>query len=224
MNQTLNVLIADGHPLIIEAYRLAFKQVSQTKKIKFNINTAHNCDSAQAEILEAISGVAYNLVLLDVSLPSFKDELLLSGDDVGLKIKKHFKNAKLMIITSHHDNFKLCHIFKTLNPDGFIVKPDISLEELVRAITSVISNTPYYSKTVTKLIRKQMSNQIMIDKRDWQILYHLSLGTKMKELSSIVHLSVAGIEKRKRHLRNIFDTDKKDDKILIERAREKGFV
>ncbi len=225
MNQTLNVLIIDEQPLIIEAYRLAFSQVtSQTKKIKFNISTAHNCDSAEAKITEAVNGTAYDMVLLDVDLPASKSESLLSGDGVGIKIRKHSKNVKLIVITSHHDNFKLCHIFKTLNPDGFMVKPDISLEELVKAITCVISNTPYYSKTVTQLIRRRMANQIIIDKRDWQILYHLSLGTRTKDISNIVHLSIAGIEKRKRHLRNIFNTNNEDDKILIERAKEKGFV
>jgi len=128
------------------------------------------------------------------------------------------------VMTSHSNNYKLCNIFKTLNPEGFLVKPDITQEELVRAITDVICNIPFYSKTVTRLIRRHMASQLVIDKRDRQILYHISQGTRMKDLPGIVHMSIAGIEKRKRHLRDLFDTDRKDDKTLIERAKEKGFI
>ena len=46
----------------------------------------------------------------------------------------------------------------------------------------------------------------------------------MKDLSEIVHLSIPGIEKRKRHLKQIFDINGPDDRDLILIAKEKGFI
>jgi len=73
-------------------------------------------------------------------------------------------------------------------------------------------------------MRKKMHTNINIDKKDRQILYELSLGTKMKDLPNIVPLSIAGIEKRKRILKEIFDVEDQGDKALILKARELGFI
>lgn len=225
MNKLLNTLIVDDHPIIIDVMKRALAQVSSSnKKLKFNINTANCCDSAELQIKEAKKGLPLDLVFLDISLPPSSNRRLLSGEDLGIKIRQTFNNAKLIVITALNDNHILCNIFKTLNPDGFLIKSDIDNQDVVKAITDVVKNSPYYSKTVTRLIRSHMSSQIVIDQTDREILYHISIGSKMKDLPKTINLSLAGIERRKRHLRDVFDAPKKDDKTLIQRAREKGFI
>lgn len=225
MIHLLNVLIVDDHPLIVNAVKMALMQVaSNTKTLKFNIVTALDCETAESRIRECKRDTGLDLTILDISLPMSKNCKLLSGEDIGTKIRSTFDDVKLIVMTSHSDNHILCNIFKALNPDGFLIKSDISNPDLVKALTDVIHGSPYYSKTVTRLIRSHMSNQIVLDKIDREILYHLSTGAKMKDLPEIINLSLAGIERRKRNLRDVFDTQKKDDKALIERAKEKGFV
>tara|TARA_R110002049_G_C8991515_1_gene549089 strand:+ start:231 stop:452 length:222 start_codon:yes stop_codon:yes gene_type:complete len=73
-------------------------------------------------------------------------------------------------------------------------------------------------------MRKQVSNDIVIDEIDRRILYELSRGTKMSELPQIIPLSISGIEKRKRVLKELFNLDQKDDRGLIRIAEEKGFI
>ena len=46
----------------------------------------------------------------------------------------------------------------------------------------------------------------------------------MKDLPNIVPLSIAGIEKRKRILKQVFDVEDQGDKALILRAKELGFI
>lgn len=225
MNQILNVLIVEDHPLIINAVKAAIMQVSaNSKNLKFNIHSALDCETAELKINEAKRDSQLDLVFLDISLPISPNCKFLSGEDIGIKIRDTFDNVKLMVMTSHNDNHMLCNIFKSLNPDGFLIKSDVNNQDLIRAITDVIHGSPFYSKTVTRLIRRHMSNEIALDKIDREILYHLSLGAKMKELPEVINLSMAGIERRKRHLIDIFDAPKKDDKALIDLAKEKGFV
>lgn len=225
MNHLLNVLIVDDHPIIVNAVKMALTQVSSnSKNLKFNINSALDCETVELKIKEAKRNLPLDLVILDISLPPSKNCNLLSGEDIGIKLRNTFNDVKIIILTSLCDNHILCNIFKSLNPDGFLIKSDITNQDLIRAITDVIQGSPFYSKTVTMLIRSHMSNQIVLDKIDREILYHLSIGAKMKDLPEVINLSLAGIERRKRHLRDVFDTPKKDDKTLIERAKEKGFV
>jgi len=225
MKDPLKLLIVDDQPLIINCYKIALQQISDKKpNCKFDIRCAVNCDEANYYIENSLKGILFDLVLLDINIPPSEDMKLLSGEDVGLKLKKLSKVSKLIVITSHNNNHLLCNIFKNLNPDGFLVKSDFDFKELITCINSVLNDIPYYSKTITRLIRNHMSNQILLDKTDREILFHISRGAKTKDLPGFVNLSIAGIEKRKRQLREVFNTKRKDDISLIERAKEKGFV
>jgi hypothetical protein len=46
----------------------------------------------------------------------------------------------------------------------------------------------------------------------------------MKDLPNIIPLTIAGIERRKRKLKEAFNTQNDDDKELLEIARKKGFI
>ena len=68
------------------------------------------------------------------------------------------------------------------------------------------------------------SSEFILDEIDRMLLFELSQGAKTKDLPNFIPLSIAGIEKRKRHLKEIFDISKSDDRTLIKVAREKGFI
>jgi len=215
------VLIIDDHPLIAEAYKSALTQInSLDSEMVFSIKIANNIDSA----LKIIKKSTLDLVFLDIRLPPSLDGKLLSGEDLGIRINKRSTKTKIIVSTTFNDNFRIYSIFKSLNPEGFLIKNDITPDELVTAVKTVINDSPYYSKTVIKLLRNQVASDFLLDKIDRQLLYELSIGTKMKDLPSIIPLSIAGIEKRKRHLKVIFDVEKRDDKALIMIAKEKGFI
>ena len=87
-------------------------------------------------------------------------------------------------------------------------------------VCELIKNIP----DKTKLFEEIDENNFFIDAIDRRILYELSTGTRMKELPNILPLSIAGIEKRKRQLKKIFDVSSLEDKQLIIVAKEKGFI
>lgn len=221
-----NALIIDDHPLIAEAYKSAFNYIqSEDDSISFDIKTANDCDTAYAIIDEhAANNIKIAIVFLDMRLPPSKDGTILSGEDLGLKINKLLPDAKIIVSTTFNDNYRVHSIFKNINPDGFLVKNDITPIELVQAINEVLNDPPYYSKTIMKLLRNQVSNDYLLDDIDRKIMYELSIGTKTKDLPALVPLSIAGIEKRKRLLKQVFGIDSSDDRELILTAKEKGFI
>lgn len=225
-DKKFSVLIIDDHPLITEAYKTAFNYYSkQNEPILFYIQTAQDCDSGFELINEFYKNdKVLDIVFLDIRLPPSKDGKILSGEDLGLKINKLLPDTKIIVSTTFNDNYRVHSILKSLDPDGFLIKNDITPKELIDTIHAILTDPPYYSKTVVKLLRKQVANDFLLDNIDRRILYELSIGTRMKDLPDILPLSIAGIEKRKRHLKHIFNIKSSDDKELLYIAKEKGFI
>jgi DNA-binding NarL/FixJ family response regulator len=220
------VLIIDDHPLITEAYETALKYYNRhNPNIEFLINTAHDCDSGRRLIKKALKSDKHNyIVFLDINLPKSKDGKILSGEDLGLLAKELLPNLRIVVSTTLNNNYRVHSILKSINPQGFLIKNDITPLELLHTIQTILKDPPYYSKTVIKLLRDQVVNDFILDHYDRKILHELSIGTRMKDLPSVLPLSNAGIEKRKRNLKRMFNVKKLDDRELLITAKEKGFI
>lgn len=225
MKKKYNVLIVDDHPIIADVYKSGFELVSaENNDVEFQISMANSCDEA----LDYLKGVSkqnsIDIVFLDISLPPSSDGKFISGEDIGLKLRNDLPNCKIIVSTTFNDNYRIQVILQTLNPEGFLIKNDINKEELVTSIKSILNDTPYYSKSVLELFRKQLSTDYRLDKIDRQLLYEMSIGTKMKDLPNIIPMSMAGLEKRKKNLKVLFKVQDNDDRELILKAKEKGFI
>ena len=220
-----SVLIIDDHPIILDSYKRVLEKFSQDKEeFSFQIETVHDCDSAMDKINLASKGKGIDIIFLDIQLPPSKNEKILSGEDLGIKIKELLPDSKIIIATTYNDNFRIKNIYKTINPDGFLIKNDIDTKEIMMAIEKVLKGAPYYSESVLQSFRIFINNENMVDEHDRRMLYELSFGAKMKDLAKIIPLSVPALEKGKHHLKEIFDVKDQDDRALIIKAKEKGFI
>lgn len=225
MINPINTLIIEDHQLIIDGYTRALEHVSSLQNdFTFKITVAKNCDDADLEIERAIENNFIDMVFLDISLPPSKNKKIVSGDDLGLKLRSLFPKVKIIVSTHLNNNYRLVNILKTIKPDSLLLKTELDFKILTEAIQNVIHDVPYYSNPILKLVRQHISNDFNLDNIDRQMLYHLSLGSKTKELPEVIHLSIAGIEKRKRRLNQIFNNEKKTDKALLRLARDSGFL
>lgn len=221
-----NVLIIDDHPLITEAYITALNYYSKhNETIDFLIQTAYDCDSGRELIKRAVKSKKQKyIVFLDIKLPPSKDGKILSGEDLGLLIRETLSSPRIIVSTTFNNNFRVHNILKNINPEGLLIKNDITPLELLETIRVVVKDPPYYSKTVIKLLRDQVVNDFILDEFDRKILNELSIGTRMKDLPNLLPLSIASIEKRKRKLKRMFNVKKMDDRQLLISARDKGFI
>ncbi len=222
-----NVLIIEDHPFISDAYKNAFREIEKNKlkHFQFFFQVAPNCDVA-VDIIKnnKANKKRIDIVLLDIKLPVIKNEEYFSGEEIGVLLREIFPKTKIIVSTTHNDNFRINNIFKSINPDGFLVKNDISSKELIDAIETVIIDPPYYTKTIIKLLRSEISNEYALDTLDRQLLYQLSIGTRTKDLPAKLLMSITGIEKRKRRLMTAFGLSKTGSKTLVQVAKERGFV
>jgi DNA-binding NarL/FixJ family response regulator len=217
----MKILIVDDHPLIVDAYKLAFQEVGLSMGIDFNIEVADTCDKA---VLCIDNAVQLDVVFLDIRLPASSDGAFLSGEDVGIYLRKKKPETKIILSTTLNDNHRIHSLLKSLNPDCFLVKNDIKPKDLIASIEQTIEAPPYYSRTVLQHLRKEVSHDLLLDEIDRKLLYELSKGAKMKDLPFVLPLSIAGIERRKRQLKQIFNAESNSDLELLEQARLKGFI
>lgn len=223
--RTFRILLVEDHPLILDAYKLAFKEIENNNPLwKFYIAEANSCDTAMAVLETNNPQRGFDLVFLDLKIPASKDRKILSGEDIGVYVRKKYSDSKLIIITTFDNAFRIQNIFRNINPEGFLVKSDITAKILVSAILDILQDTPYYSQTVLQAMRKNIANEFFLDDFDRKILYELSIGTKTSNLGKLLPLSQATIERKKRNLKEVFDVQGDDDRDLLERARELGFI
>jgi len=223
MNNPLNVLIVEDEPLIINSLKSVLEHVSNVGP-DFKIKTAGNCDAALLEIDKAVRSIPFDLVIMDINLQPSTDRKFLSGEDLGMELKSLFPKVKMLVVTSHTENYRLNNILQTLNPDGLLVKSDADFKDFIEAVKCILNDIPYYSKIVLKLIRSHVSHDFYLDRKDRLLLYQLSQGTKNKDLPDFIGLSKGGVERRKRNLKEVFCLEHEDDRTLLAAAREKGFI
>lgn len=222
MRGQLNILMIDDHPIILEGYKKVL--LDHQTNFELEIDTAISCDEAIEKIQNSLQGKNYDFVFLDINLPPSGDGEFLSGEDLGLKLKAVSPNTKIIVLTMFNENLRLMNILKSLDPDGFLIKSDVTPVEFLHAFDKVREGKKYSSHTVEVLMRKQIFNDFFLDKTDRQILLNLSEGIKTKDLPIVIPLSLASIEKRKKMMRKVFEVEDLRDLILINRARQLGFI
>ena len=214
----IKVLIIEDHNIIAKAYENILLDIPN---FNFNITFAENCDEASKKILRFKN----QIVILDLQLPISKNERFICGEDLGILIRQKSPNTKIVILTSITDHARILSIINEIDPEGFMIKADIESSDLKDAIITVLNEKKYYSETIKKLTNTTTINGYTIDDIDRQILYHLSMGEKTKDLTKFIPLSTRAIENRKTKLKMIFDeTSSKNNFNLVKSAKKLGYI
>tara|TARA_R110002050_G_scaffold137538_3_gene261155 strand:+ start:386 stop:1054 length:669 start_codon:yes stop_codon:yes gene_type:complete len=221
MKKTINLLLVDDHPSVIEAYSNFLSQYEiLNPSYKANILTAMCCDSA-IDIIERTEAI--EVAFIDMRLPTSKEGNYSSGEDLCVLLKKTFPKIKIVIITGHYETLILSNILQSVNPDSMLIKGDIEAKIIFDALTRVLNNEPYYSLSVLSLLRKNLASNNFLEPIDKKMLYELWKGTKTKDLVHHLPLSMGAIEKRKRNLKLRVGAKSKDDNMLVNLVLKQGF-
>lgn len=224
MVEKIKILMIDDHPMIIEGYQNTL-QFTKKEHQDLLIDIANNCDEALQFINKSVKTEAhYNILFIDISLPPSSDGKMSSGEDIAEYARKILPEAKIVILTMFNESFRIHNIMKNIDPEGFLIKSDLTSSELASAFQAVLYNPPFYSGTVNSYIKKSITSDIVIDDRNRKILHLLSQGIKTKSLASHLNISLSAVEKRKKQLKDIFSVEDGKDETLLQEARNKGFI
>ena len=215
-----NVLIVDDHPFIIEGYKNAIIRYNPNE-FDFLISQAHDCRSAY-DLIENEATPDFDVAFLDISMPAYEEKDLFSGEDLAKLLMKKTPGCKIILLTMYTELLKIKTIIRTINPNGLIIKNDLTFDELLFAFDKVIKNEKYYSQSVEKMLTESTFNSIEIDEFDKQILFHLSKGTKTDEIPHYIPISSIAIERRKANMKELLKITSDSDEELINEAKKEG--
>ena len=221
--KTLRILAIDDHEMTMLGYKFILERIS-FENHTIIVDTANSFLSGKKKIEDSVNSFKYDIIFLDVQLYPPNESQPHNGEDLGILARELVPESKIIFMSSFSDNHRINSILKSVDPDGYMVKTDIDPKSLEDAVKTVTFQPPYYSSKALAAIRKRMSTTISLDDNDKKILYHLSVGTKTKDLETYIELSASSIENRKRHLKSLFGTEKENDLALILAAKNRGFI
>lgn len=148
---------------------------------------------------KSVNNTPYDILFFDISLPPSKDGLITSGEDLAKIARKYLPEAKIIILTMFNEAFRILNIIKGINPEGLLIKTDLTSRELAEAFQHILVSPPYYSSTVNNFLKTTVTNEIYVDEINRKILHLLSQGVKTNALKDHIDLSMSAIEKRKKN-------------------------
>jgi DNA-binding NarL/FixJ family response regulator len=222
MAKNYNIIIVDDHPFIIEAYKNTLKSYN-SDNFEYTTTQANNCKSAY-EIITDPEQKPFDLAFFDISMPAYEEKGMMSGEDLAKLIRKVMPACKIILLTMHTELIKINNIIKEINPNGLIIKNDLTFDELLIAFDKILKGDNYYSQTVVKFVSQSQYDNVNVDDFDKQILFHLAKGIKTKDIPQYVPLSLSAIEKRKLNLKDLLGIKEGNDIDLIREAKNKGVL
>lgn len=217
-----NILIVDDHPFIIEGYKNAITRYNPDE-FEFFIKQAKDCESAY-HIITNPNVEAFDIAFLDISMPPYEEKSIYSGEDLARLISEFMPSCKIILLTMYTELLKIKTIIKTINPNGLVIKNDLTFDELLFAFDKVIKNEIYYSQSVLKMLAQSEEDSIEVDQFDKEILFHISKGTKLSDIPHYIPISLGAIERRKLKLKELMKIEEGSDIDLVREAKNKGLL
>lgn len=220
---TVRILAVDDHEMTTLGYKYILED-SDFKDFNVKVEIAKSFEKGKDKIEFSKRSIPYDIILLDIQLFSPESKDPRTGIDLGLIARKEVPNSKVVFMSSYSDNYRINNIFKTVNPEGYMVKSEIDEMSLKAMVETVMNKPPYYTASALAAIRRKMANDIEIDDQDQKILYHLSQGIHTRDIAPLIGSANTTVEARKRQLKALFDVKNGNDLALIKEAKNRGFL
>lgn len=215
----LKILLVDDHPVFTDYYKSQFEGISKKIEIKA-VNTLEDAYN----ILFFNGYKCFDLVILDISMPAFKEKDINDGEDLAILIREKLPKMKIVFITGYSSDLKLKSVLLKIMPEGYINKSDISFDNFIPIINKIIAGETYRSKFISKIMSEIMSDEFYLDKTNRQIIILIAQGISTKNLHKHLQISTSAIDKRKYKIKQLFDISLGNDEDIIFEARKRKII
>lgn len=179
----INIYIADDHPLIREGFK---KIIS--KEIDMDVvGEAQNSET----LLKDLESLYVDILILDLKMPGK------GGMELIKELRDIYPQLLILVVSALSEENYAVRSLK-MGANGFISKTQ-AINELVKAIRSILSRGKYISTNVADLLLDEVENKNItaphknLSEREFQIMCMIADGKKIKQIANELFLSVSTV-------------------------------
>jgi DNA-binding NarL/FixJ family response regulator len=191
-HKPIRIILADDH----ELFRHGFKRIMEDHTAKEIVFIAEASNGL--ELVEKVNQLKPDIVITDIRMPG------LDGIHACRMIKQKSHTAVIALSAFDDDSYIMNMVEAGAN--GYLSK-NASKEEVMEAIQSVSTGTPYYCSTVSdKLFGKAESSMHSRHKlpaftpQEIKVMQLVCKQFAIKEIAAFMHLSTRTVEAYRQHL------------------------
>jgi len=223
MPQNINILIVDDHPFIIKGYENAIIRFPN-KKYEFTITTASDCKTGYETITNASADAPFDIALLDISMPVYEEKNIQTGEDLAKLLNQINPDCKIVLLTMHSERLKVEKIISEINPLGLVIKNDLTYDNMLLALDTVLKGERYYSVSVINFLNNLQKEKVYVDVIDRQILHFLNKGVKADDVALYIPISSSNVKTRIENMKELIGKKGCKNDELISEAKENGMM
>jgi len=206
-SSTINILLADDHPLVQDGLRTRFDDIE-------DINVIGVANDGE-ELLDKARTLNPDLVITDISMPK------INGLKATHLLSTEFPEIKVVVLTMH-DNKEYIQSAIDSGAKGYILK-DKPADEMIAAVRAIHNgDTHFCSSSVKALDTTKNKDPDKLTAREQAIFMELLNGLKNKHISEKLNISVRTVECHRGNIYRKLDTHSMTG--LIRYAKKAGYI
>ena len=198
--------IVDDHYMVIEGIR---SLLQNEKSIEW-MGHAMNAASCLAFLNKQLPDV----ILMDINLPD------ISGIDLCKEVKTKYPSVFIIGLSTFNQQSFIQKMMDN-GASGYVLK-NATQEELTNAIETVMKGKTYLSEEASHTLRKENASNIVLTRREKEVLELIGDGMTNAEIAQKLFISVTTVDTHRKNLLAKFDT--KNTAALIKIAVSRGYL
>lgn len=186
MNDSIRVVLADDHVFVRDGIKSLLENEANLEVVGEAIDGA--------DALEVIAGTKPDLLIADIRMPN------MTGIELVEKLRADQNHVKIIMLSMHESEEYVLKSIKA-GADGYLLKGS-SRDEFLKALHTVANGGKYFSGDISSILISQLTNsssamgvkqnlgeEMMITKREKEILTLLLSGKGNKEIAEALEIS-----------------------------------
>jgi len=200
------IFIVDDHYMVIEGIR----SLLQNEKSVEWMGHAMNAASCLAFLTKQLPDV----ILMDISLPD------ISGIDLCKEVNTKYPSVFIIGLSTFNQQSFIQKMMDN-GASGYVLK-NANQDELIRAIETVIKGKTYLSEEASHTLRKENTTNIVLTRREKEVLELIADGMTNTEIALKLFISVNTVDSHRKNLLAKFEI--KNTAALIKLAVSQGYL
>jgi two-component system, NarL family, invasion response regulator UvrY len=189
----LRILVVDDHAIVREG----LVRLLGGADPQWQVSEA----SGGAQALELLRGEAFDLVLVDLSMPG------ISGLDLIRRLRAGCAHTRVLVLSMHAEEEYALRAFKA-GAQGYVTK-DRATTELVTAVRKVAAGGAFVTPQLAERVVMQLNGlggagaaHATLSDRELEVLRRVVAGQRLTDIATELHLSVKTISTHKTRIQH----------------------